>query len=88
MGKIFVVSDLHFQHMNILLLEKERSSFSSITEHDNTLINNWNSVVSPEDVVFVLGDFIMGAAENVPNILDKLNGTIYLILGITIPRER
>ena len=81
MGKIFVVSDLHFQHMNILLLEKERSSFSSLTEHDNTLINNWNSVVSPEDVVFVLGDFIMGAAENVPNILDKLNGTIYLILG-------
>ena len=68
MGKIFVVSDLHFQHKNILLLEKERYSFSSLTEHDNALINNWNSVVNPEDVVFVLGDFIMGAAENVPNI--------------------
>lgn len=81
MGKFFVVSDLHLQHRNIIFFERSNRPFADITEHDNILISNWNSVVNPEDAVFVLGDFIMGAAENIPDILNRLNGTIYLILG-------
>ena len=45
------------------------------------MIDAWNSVVSPNDIVFVLGDFIMGVADGVENILNRLNGTIYLIVG-------
>ena len=45
------------------------------------IIHHWNSVVSPEDIVFVLGDFIMGASENVESLLYRLNGTIFLVRG-------
>lgn len=48
---------------------------------NETLIANWNSVVKPEDTVYVLGDFIMGGANTVPAILNQLNGTIILIRG-------
>lgn len=81
MGKFFVTSDLHLQHKNIILFEHTNRPFTSIEEHDNAVINNWNSIVGSDDIVFVIGDFIMGASENIPNILEKLNGTIYLILG-------
>ena len=45
------------------------------------LIKNWNSVVREEDTVYVLGDFIMGAADTVKTLIARLNGTIKLIRG-------
>ena len=80
--KIWVTSDQHFQNQNIWkIYSHETRPFHSQEEHDNAMINAWNSVVSPEDIVFVLGDFIMGAADGVQPILSRLNGTIYLING-------
>lgn len=80
--KIWVTSDQHFQNKNIWFsYEKQTRPFHSQGEHDNAMINAWNSVVSPEDIVFVLGDFIMGAADGVQPILNRLNGMIYLITG-------
>jgi len=80
--KIWVTSDQHFQNKNIWFsYEKQTRPFHSQEEHDNAMINAWNSVVSPEDIVFVLGDFIMGAADGVQPILNRLNGKIYLITG-------
>ena len=80
--KIWVTSDQHFQNQNIWkIYSHETRPFHSQEEHDNAMIDAWNSVVSPEDIVFVLGDFIMGAADGVQPILSRLNGTIYLIKG-------
>ena len=80
--KIWVTSDQHFQNKNIWAkYETATRPFHSQEEHDNSMIDAWNSVVSPEDIVFVLGDFIMGAADGVQPILNRLNGTIYLIKG-------
>lgn len=80
--KIWVTSDQHFQNKNIWFsYEKQTRPFHSQGEHDSIMINAWNSVVSPEDIVFVLGDFIMGAADGVQPILNRLNGKIYLITG-------
>lgn len=80
--KIWVTSDQHFQNCNIWSkYETFTRPFHSQGEHDSIMINAWNSVVSPEDIVFVLGDFIMGAADGVQPILNRLNGTIYLIRG-------
>ena len=45
------------------------------------LIENWNSMVSPDDLVFHLGDFSVGGAAEWTSLLNKLNGEIFLILG-------
>ena len=48
---------------------------------DDALINNWNSVVSKDDLVFDLGDFAFAPQSKWKNILSRLNGKHYLILG-------
>ena len=48
---------------------------------DNILINNWNSTISPEDEVWVLGDFGMRKREQLVNHFNRLNGIKNLVLG-------
>ena len=77
----FFTSDLHFGHKNILKFAKPRP-FSTIEEHDQAIINNWNSVVKQEDDVYIIGDISLNLnAEEIENRLKALNGNKYLILG-------
>jgi calcineurin-like phosphoesterase family protein len=46
---------------------------------DEVLIENWNSVVQPQDTVWVLGDFTMG--NDAKKYLDRLLGKKILISG-------
>ena len=79
--EIFLTSDLHFGHRKIIRLGKGRP-FDSIEEHDAALIKNWNSVVKPGDLVYVIGDFsIETTIENIRKPLLQLNGAKHLILG-------
>jgi calcineurin-like phosphoesterase family protein len=48
---------------------------------NNRLIENWNNVVAKDDIVWHLGDFAMGNKEEITNLVDRLNGRIFLILG-------
>ena len=81
MSKIFFTSDLHFGHKNILKFTKPRP-FATIEEHDQAIINNWNSVVNRDDTVYVLGDIAMNMDPDVlENHLECLNGHKRLILG-------
>ena len=68
-GKIFLTSDTHFGHNREFLWGPR--GFESSYEHDEAVIANWNSVVGPEDTVYVLGDLMLG--DN--------NGNICLIRG-------
>lgn len=45
------------------------------------LIENWNNVVPKDGIVFHLGDFAFGGSQLWNDVLSKLNGHIYLILG-------
>jgi calcineurin-like phosphoesterase family protein len=45
------------------------------------LINNWNSVVSANDEVFILGDFSFRGVTRTNLILSQLNGRKILIQG-------
>lgn len=75
----FYISDLHFGHSNIIKFDKR--PFFSVKEMDETLINNWNSVVTNEDTVMILGDFCWGLEDEWIKILDQLNGKKQLIRG-------
>jgi calcineurin-like phosphoesterase family protein len=49
---------------------------------NEALIHHWNSMVDPEDDIYHLGDFSLGLNEQgIQNILRRLNGTKYLVLG-------
>lgn len=76
---VFFTSDTHFNHSNIIHFCNR--PFRNVEDMNKTLISNWNSVVSPDDIVFHLGDFCLGGAAEWTKILDRLNGHIYLILG-------
>ena len=45
------------------------------------LIENWNSVVGPNDYIFHLGDFCFGGSQAWDYCLNRLNGHKILILG-------
>jgi calcineurin-like phosphoesterase family protein len=78
--KTFVISDTHFYHNNIL--NYARPQFSSIEEMHNCIIDNWNSVVSPGDRVYHLGDAAMTSdQELLGSLLAKLNGSKRLVVG-------
>ena len=60
MKSIFVIGDTHFGHEKLLSAVQPDGSplrpFSSAEEMDEALIENWNSVVTPSDTVYLLGD--------------------------------
>ena len=79
MGRIFVTSDLHFGHDREFLWGPR--GFESSQEHDEMVIRNWNSIVRPEDTVYVLGDLMLGDNDYGKCCVERLNGHIKLIRG-------
>lgn len=79
MSNTWFTADTHFGHANILKHEALTRPFTSIEEHDDYLVQQWNAVVRPKDNVWHLGDLIWGKQE--PSLLRRLNGSIKLVLG-------
>ena len=77
--KIFFTSDSHFHHENII--KYCRRPFKNIEEHDAELIRRWNEKVPEDGIVFHLGDVGFGNPQTINEILNQLNGTIYLVIG-------
>jgi calcineurin-like phosphoesterase family protein len=76
---IFFTADTHFGHRNII--KYCARPFESLAEHNETLIENWNSVVQPNDHVYHLGDVGFGSPDYLYRVLQRLNGKLYLIKG-------
>ena len=82
--RTFFTSDSHFGHDNIIRHCKRpcrEHPFQDGAQMDRALIDAWNSVVSPRDVVYHLGDFSLRPAETVNGLLKKLHGIKHLIVG-------
>lgn len=77
--KIFFISDPHFGHKNILKYCDR--PFEDVDHMNEFLINRWNSVVRENDIVFILGDIAFGGSGLFEQVMPKLNGKKYLILG-------
>lgn len=76
---IWVTSDTHFNHANII--KYCNRPFSSVEEMNETIIANWNKVVSEDDMVYHLGDFVLGDKSLVPDFLERLNGYKEFLMG-------
>ena len=76
---VWFISDLHLNHANII--KYDNLDFSSIEEHDETIVNNWNKLVKPDDLVFHLGDFCFGGSDTVKKFINRLNGQKVFIKG-------
>lgn len=79
MSKIFIVSDTHFGHDREFVYGPR--GFSSVQEHDEEIIRRWNEVVGPEDIVYHLGDVMLGDNQHGLDCVRRLNGHIKLIRG-------
>ena len=76
---IYFTSDTHFEHENVIKYCKR--PFNNIEEMNETLISNWNSVVSDDDIIYHLGDFCLSDKPGVRKIASKLNGHKILVRG-------
>lgn len=76
---VFFTSDTHFWHSNIIKFCNR--PFSSVAEMNDTIIDNWNSVVKENDIVFHLGDFGFCGSQQLKRIFERLNGNIHLVIG-------
>lgn len=74
----FFTSDLHFGHANIIKYCKR--PFEDLHSMNKHMTKVWNETVTPEDTVYVVGDFALSARYN-KEVLPLLNGTKILIVG-------
>lgn len=75
---IYFVSDFHFGHNKPFIYEKR--GFTAIEEHDEKLIQNFNSVVKENDITYFLGDFSFNK-QKLPRYFNALHGKFIVIHG-------
>ena len=75
----FVTSDHHFGHARISELADR--PFVSVAEMNAVMIERWNALVKPGDVVLHLGDLALGPIEQSVALTAQLNGTRLLVPG-------
>lgn len=81
MSKIWLTSDTHYGHAN-MILKFGRDMFNSVSHMDEELIRRYNSVVGDDDIVYFLGDLTYYGSDKLLAILSRLNGKEkHLILG-------
>jgi predicted phosphoesterase or phosphohydrolase len=81
-SKVFFTSDSHFTHFNVARLCNR--PYSSRSEMNQCLIDNWNKVVPEDGIVIHCGDFMLShkiGFKEYSKYINKLNGTIYLTRG-------
>ena len=79
---VFFTSDPHMDHDRDFVWEVR--GYKSAVEHKEGVIKKWNEVVTPNDIVFSLGDFQFGkdSEKNMIETLQRLNfSEIFLIQG-------
>ena len=79
---VFFTADTHFgDHRTINI---SRRPFANTAEMDAAMVERWNAVVGPGDVVWHLGDVARRPAD-VAELLARLNGSKHLLRGNNDP---
>jgi calcineurin-like phosphoesterase family protein len=79
MAEIFITSDTHFNHGNIIRYCNR--PFTSTEEMNEEMISKWNKRIKPNDHVYHLGDFVLYMPKHNGTLFSRLNGKIHLIYG-------
>jgi calcineurin-like phosphoesterase family protein len=76
MSNVRFIADLHFSHTSMAI----KRGFTTVEEHDEHIIKQWNSVVNKRDTTYILGDITMETSKPYP-LLARLNGVKHVVLG-------
>lgn len=76
---MWFTSDLHFYHKRVI--DFCARPWTNIEEMNAGLINNWNSVVGSEDLIYILGDICFCGPVKAEKIMEQLNGKKTIVLG-------
>lgn len=76
----YYISDLHFYHES-LLTKMDKRGFSSCEEMHDYIVSKWNAKVRDKDEVVILGDLSMERGKRTNDIMERLNGRLYLVIG-------
>ncbi len=79
MSTVRFISDLHLGHNKILEFSRPFRKGNTVEEHDQWIVDQWNSVVGKRDVTYVLGD-VAFSREALAK-LSLMRGMKRLILG-------
>lgn len=79
----FITADPHFGHENVIkFCPLTRGQFRDAEEMNESIIKQWNEVVSDRDVVYLLGDISMKMKkEDVWHLLSRLRGRLVIVRG-------
>ena len=84
-NNIWVTSDTHYNHEKIItftdLNGNRTRNFDTVEQMNECILERWNSVVKPGDIVYNLGDVFFGDKEKFKTDWPKFNGTKRLIVG-------
>ena len=78
-GRIWISSDLHFCHDREFIWGPR--GFEYIETHNETLIQNFNNLVAPDDDLYLLGDLMLNRNQEGFELLNKLNGRLHIVRG-------
>jgi calcineurin-like phosphoesterase family protein len=73
----FFTSDTHFHHSKAA----EMRGFESVGQMNDALVAAWNKKVPKDAFTYHLGDLSFAGKARTYEIIDRLNGTIYLVPG-------
>lgn len=73
-------SDIHAFHKRILEFCPNRKC-KTIEEHNELIVNNFNSILTNQDETYHLGDFSFGDIIQTERFLRRLNGKHHLVIG-------
>lgn len=76
----YYIADPHFFH-EALNTKMDCRGFASASEMNAYMLAKWNSRVRLNDDVVILGDLSWGTAKETNELLEQLNGRLYLIQG-------
>ena len=76
----YYIADPHFFH-GALNTKMDRRGFESVEAMNEYMLRQWNRKVRKNEEVVILGDLSWGKAEETNELLERLNGRLYLIQG-------
>ena len=79
MSELYITSDTHFCHVKDFLWRPR--GFECVEDMNETIVENWNSIIGKEDTIYHLGDICLTDTEAAIPYIQRLNGHIIWIRG-------